>query len=62
MGGRARAAIGKRRRLDERREHRQAHFASTEKTRERERQPDPNSPFAKLLALKQQMESQGGKS
>jgi ATP-dependent RNA helicase SUPV3L1/SUV3 len=50
------------RRLDERREHRQAHFASTEKTRERERQPDPNSPFAKLLALKQQMESQGGKS
>jgi len=32
-------------------------WASTEKPRERE--PDPNSPFAKLLVLKQQMESRG---
>ncbi|MGO9135959.1 MAG: helicase-related protein [Methylovirgula sp.] len=37
-------------------------FASTEKPRERDRQPDPNSPFAKLLILKQQMESQGSKN
>ena len=27
--------------------------------REREKQPDPNSPFAKLLALKQQLEGKG---
>jgi ATP-dependent RNA helicase SUPV3L1/SUV3 len=50
------------RRNDERRERRQGSFMSSEKPRERERQPDPNSPFAKLLVLKQQMESQGGKS
>ncbi len=50
------------RRADERRERRQGSFLSTEKPRERERQPDPNSPFAKLLILKQQMESQGSKS
>jgi ATP-dependent RNA helicase SUPV3L1/SUV3 len=34
-----------------------ATWASTEKPREP--QPDPNSPFAKLLVLKQQMESRG---
>ncbi|HEY8578328.1 MAG TPA: helicase-related protein, partial [Beijerinckiaceae bacterium] len=33
---------------------------STEKPR-RDRQPDPDSPFAKLLALKQQLENKGGK-
>ncbi|MHB8885193.1 MAG: helicase-related protein [Methylovirgula sp.] len=43
-------------------ERRHGSFASTEKPRERERQPDPNSPFAKLLILKQQMESQGSKN
>ncbi len=37
--------------------HRHGVWASTEKSRER--QPDPNSPFAKLLVLKQQMESRG---
>ena len=31
-------------------------FASTEKPRGREKQPDPDSPFAKLLALKAQLE------
>jgi ATP-dependent RNA helicase SUPV3L1/SUV3 len=36
---------------------RQATWASTEKPRES--QPDPNSPFAKLLVLKQQMENRG---
>ena len=36
---------------------RQGVWASSEKSRER--QPDPNSPFAKLLVLKQQMESRG---
>jgi ATP-dependent RNA helicase SUPV3L1/SUV3 len=40
--------------------HQRGTWASTEKPRER--QPDPNSPFAKLLVLKQQMESQGGKN
>jgi ATP-dependent RNA helicase SUPV3L1/SUV3 len=35
----------------------QRQFASSEAPRrEREKQPDPNSPFAKLLALKQQLE------
>jgi ATP-dependent RNA helicase SUPV3L1/SUV3 len=47
---------------DERRERRANAFISSEKPRERERQPDPNSPFAKLLALKQQMESQSTKN
>jgi ATP-dependent RNA helicase SUPV3L1/SUV3 len=37
--------------------HRHGTWASTEKPRESK--PDPNSPFAKLLVLKQQMESQG---
>jgi ATP-dependent RNA helicase SUPV3L1/SUV3 len=37
-------------------------FAKPEKAASRERAPDPNSPFAKLLILKQQMENQGGKS
>ena len=32
-------------------------FASTEKPAPRERQPDPNSPFAKLLALKGELEA-----
>jgi ATP-dependent RNA helicase SUPV3L1/SUV3 len=32
-------------------------FASTEKPAGRERQPDPNSPFAKLLALKGELEA-----
>jgi ATP-dependent RNA helicase SUPV3L1/SUV3 len=50
------------RRNDERRERRPGSFTSTEKPRERDRQPDPNSPFAKLLILKQQMESQGNKN
>ena len=35
----------------------QRSFASTEKPPGRERQPDPDSPFAKLLALKAQLES-----
>ncbi|MEW6436222.1 MAG: helicase-related protein [Pseudomonadota bacterium] len=35
-------------------------WSSAEKPRER--QPDPNSPFAKLLALKQRLESQEGKN
>jgi ATP-dependent RNA helicase SUPV3L1/SUV3 len=39
------------------RQHKNPGWASTEKSRER--QPDPNSPFAKLLVLKQQMESRG---
>ncbi len=38
----------------------QRQFASSEAPRrEREKQPDPNSPFAKLLALKQQLEGKG---
>jgi ATP-dependent RNA helicase SUPV3L1/SUV3 len=37
-------------------------FASTEQPRDRrDRQPDPNSPFAKLLALKEQLEGKGKK-
>jgi ATP-dependent RNA helicase SUPV3L1/SUV3 len=32
-------------------------FASTERPAPRERQPDPNSPFAKLLALKGELEA-----
>ncbi len=36
-------------------------FASTEAPRQRERQPDPNSPFAKLLALKAELESKARK-
>ncbi|HTJ02676.1 MAG TPA: helicase-related protein, partial [Methylovirgula sp.] len=47
---------------DDRRERRANAFISSEKPRERERQPDPNSPFAKLLVLKQQMESQSTKN
>ncbi len=40
----------------------QRQFASSEAPRrEREKQPDPNSPFAKLLALKQQLEGKGDK-
>lgn len=35
------------------------HGTWTSSERKREREPDPNSPFAKLLVLKQQMESQG---
>ena len=38
----------------------QRQFASSEAPR-REKQPDPNSPFAKLLALKQQLEGKGDK-
>jgi ATP-dependent RNA helicase SUPV3L1/SUV3 len=37
-------------------------FATTEKSGGRDRQPDPNSPFAKLLVLKQQLENQGSKN
>jgi len=33
-------------------------FATTEAPKSRDRQPDPNSPFAKLLALKAQLEGQ----
>jgi ATP-dependent RNA helicase SUPV3L1/SUV3 len=36
-------------------------FASTERPAPRERQPDPNSPFAKLLALKAELEGKGKK-
>jgi hypothetical protein len=37
-------------------------FASTERTSSaRDKQPDPNSPFAKLLALKAELESKGKK-
>ena len=36
-------------------------FASTEKPAPRERQPDPNSPFAKLLALKDELERRAKK-
>ncbi len=36
-------------------------FATTEKPAARERQPDPNSPFAKLLALKAELEGKGKK-
>jgi ATP-dependent RNA helicase SUPV3L1/SUV3 len=44
---------------DDRRDRRSgAVFASSEK-RERERQPDPDSPFAKLLALKAELEKKG---
>jgi ATP-dependent RNA helicase SUPV3L1/SUV3 len=50
------------RRNDDRRDRRPGSFTSTEKPRERDRQPDPNSPFAKLLILKQQMENQGSKN
>ncbi|MBI1868308.1 MAG: helicase [Methylocystis sp.] len=42
-------------RSDDRRNRRGGPAATTEK-RERERQPDPNSPFAKLLALKAELE------
>ncbi len=46
------------RRDDERRSPpRGGTFATTEAAPSRERQPDPNSPFAKLLALKAQLES-----
>ena len=36
-------------------------FASTERPAAREKQPDPNSPFAKLLALKAELESKARK-
>ncbi|MBM3607234.1 MAG: helicase [Alphaproteobacteria bacterium] len=36
-------------------------FASSEKSRGRDKAPDPDSPFAKLLALKQQLENKDGK-
>ncbi len=36
-------------------------FASSEQRAPRERQPDPNSPFAKLLALKAELENKGKK-
>jgi ATP-dependent RNA helicase SUPV3L1/SUV3 len=36
-------------------------FASSEKPAPRERQPDPNSPFAKLLALKSELEGKNKK-
>ena len=36
-------------------------FATTERPAPRERQPDPNSPFAKLLALKAELEGKGKK-
>jgi ATP-dependent RNA helicase SUPV3L1/SUV3 len=49
------------RRNDERRERRPASFGNSEKPASRERQPDPNSPFAKLLILKQQWENQSNK-
>lgn len=45
-----------RRNNDERRERRQGSFSSADKPG-RERLPDPNSPFAKLLALKEQLEN-----
>jgi hypothetical protein len=35
-------------------------FASTERPA-RDKQPDPNSPFAKLLALKAELENKGKK-
>jgi ATP-dependent RNA helicase SUPV3L1/SUV3 len=43
---------------DDRRNRRAGAFAATDK-RERERQPDPDSPFAKLLALKAELEKKG---
>jgi len=50
-------------RNDERRgnrnDERRGAFATTEKPHGRERQPDPNSPFAKLLALKERLENPG---
>jgi ATP-dependent RNA helicase SUPV3L1/SUV3 len=36
-------------------------FASSERPRDRNREPDPDSPFAKLMALKQQMEKKDSK-
>jgi ATP-dependent RNA helicase SUPV3L1/SUV3 len=36
-------------------------FASTERPAGRDRQPDPDSPFAKLLALKEQLQNKDGK-
>ncbi len=50
------------RRNDERRDRRQGSFGNSEKAAGRERQPDPNSPFAKLLILKQQWENQSNKT
>ncbi len=41
-----------------RRDDRRSSFQTTEAPRSRERQPDPNSPFAKLAALKAQMEKE----
>ena len=48
-------------RPDEQRNAPRGTFASTEKPASRERQPDPDSPFAKLLALKAQLESKSRK-
>jgi len=42
-----------------RNDERRGTFATTEKPQSRERQPDPNSPFAKLLALKERLENPG---
>jgi ATP-dependent RNA helicase SUPV3L1/SUV3 len=50
--------VGRKDKPNERRGNRRdALWASTEKSRDA--QPDPNSPFAKLLALKEQMENRG---
>ena len=49
------------RRDNDRDQRRGATFASTEKPMTREKQPDPNSPFAKLLALKAELEGKGKK-
>ena len=43
-----------------RRDERRSGFQTTEAPRPRERQPDPNSPFAKLAALKAQLEKEKG--
>ena len=49
------------RRDDDRRRGGDRPFASSEQRAPRERQPDPNSPFAKLLALKAELEGKGKK-
>ncbi|MDB5509409.1 MAG: Helicase [Hyphomicrobiales bacterium] len=61
-GGRPRPPHGGGRRDQERdRPRGDRTFASTEKPAARDRQPDPNSPFAKLLALKAELENKGKK-
>jgi ATP-dependent RNA helicase SUPV3L1/SUV3 len=54
---------GGERRRDNDRENRRGNrpFATSEKPVQRERQPDPNSPFAKLLALKDELERRAKK-